>query len=148
VRARTTNNLPDDDLRRREKPWLNRLTAKRREKLEEMLREKRKHDVDISLADCLNLGDMLELLERDKELRSTVGYHARGSCQKELSGLELLRNNVMHPSSSLVNNYDCIMTLRERKEKLQRTIDCIESAIEHLKQADREYLSKDWRLSA
>lgn len=110
--------------------WLNKLTTKRREKITDLFDEKRKHDIDISLENCLNLGDMIELLESDRKLRSFVGYTSRNSCKRECSGLDVLRNNVMHPSTSLVNNYDGVV-LSKRKNRLQQATKRIESALKN-----------------
>lgn len=115
---------------------LNKLTAERRKKITDLFDEKRKHDIDTSLEDCLNLGDMIELLECDKKLRSFVGYTSKTSCKKECSGLEVLRNNVMHPSNSLVNNYDGVKVLNKRKDRLQQATKSTESALENLKRHD------------
>ena len=116
--------------------WLNKLTAKRRKKITDLFDEKRKHDIDISLEDCLNLGDMIELLECDRKLRSFVGYTSKNSCKRECSGLDVLRNNVMHPSNSLVNNYDGVKVLSKRKDRLQQATKRIESALKNLKRHD------------
>ena len=110
--------------------WLNKLTAKRRKKITDLFDEKRKHDIDISLENCLNLGDMIELLESDRKLRSFIGYTSRNSCKRECSGLDVLRNNVMHPSTSLVNNYDGVV-LSKRKNRLQQATKRIESALKN-----------------
>ena len=113
--------------------WLDELTPKRRKKIADLFDEKRRHDIDISLEDCLNFGDMIELLECDSKLRSFVGYSSKSSCKRECSGLDVLRNNVMHPSNSLVNNYDGVKTLSERIERLQQATKRIESALSNLK---------------
>jgi len=115
--------------------WLEKFTPERREKITKLFNEKRKQDIDISLEDCLNLGEMIELLECDDKLRSLAGYDTRSSCKSECSGLETLRNNVMHPSSSSLKNYDGVMKLSKRKERLRRAIDRVESALKNLKMA-------------
>jgi len=111
--------------------WLNELTPLRRRKITDLLNEKRKHDIDVSLEDCLNLGDLIELLERDGGLRSFVGYETRNSCSQEMSGLDHLRNNVVHPSNSLVNSYDGVKKLNERIGRLQQAMKRVESALEN-----------------
>lgn len=118
------------------KSWLNKLTTKRRKKITDLLNEKRKHDIDISPEDCLNLGDMIELLGRDKELRSFVGYPSRKSCENECSGLADLRNKVMHPSVSLVRSFDRAKELGDRKDKIQQAIKRMESALKNPKPHD------------
>ena len=113
--------------------WLDKLSSKRQKKIADLLNEKRKHDIDISLEDCLNLGDMIELLGCDGNLRSFVGYDSKRSCKNECSGIDILRNNVIHPSNSLVNNYDGSKRLSKRIERLQQAVSRIESALRNFK---------------
>ena len=71
---------------------------------------------------------MIQLIERDSKIRSCVGYKNRNFCEKELSGLNELRNSVMHPSNSLVRNYDGVKKLCKRIERLRKATERIEDA--------------------
>jgi len=113
--------------------WMNVLAPSRRSKIAKLFDEKRRNDVDISLQDCLNLGDMISLLECDNKLRLYVGYASRNLCRKEISGLDALRNSVMHPSNSLISSYDGVKVLDERIERLQQAIERVESRLLGLK---------------
>ncbi len=113
----------------RKETWISKLALERQEKIKELYNEKRKHDTDISFEDCLNLGDMIELLECDSELRVFVGYASLSSCKKECGYLDILRNNVMHPSNSLIKNYIGVKKLSSRIRRLHKSIERIRSIL-------------------
>jgi len=113
----------------RTRAWLSKLTPERLDKIKNLHDKKMENDTDISLEDCLNLGDMIELLECDSKLRSFVGYKSKSSCKKACSGLDDLRNNVMHPSNSLIKNYAGVKTLCKRIKRLQVSIERIKPTL-------------------
>ncbi len=114
--------------------WMHVLTCSRRKKITNLYKEKRKSNIDISLDHCLSLGDMLEIIECDNILSSHLGYSSKSCCKKEISGLENLRNDVMHPSNSIINTYDGVKRLSKRLNKLQKFTECIESNLDKKRQ--------------
>jgi hypothetical protein len=99
--------------------WMNELTDDRQKKITDRFNDKKKEDVETSLEDCLNLSDMIDLVERDRKLRSLMGFTSKKTSKKQFSGLNTLRNRTMHPSTSLITNYDSVKTLNQRIERLQ-----------------------------
>lgn len=106
--------------------WFSRLDSTRQNKVRRNFEEKKKADVDTAIEDCLNLGDMLCILEKDDDLRARMGYQSRNSCKNELGSLDDLRNRIMHPSDSLIDCYEDVAKLKVRVERLQKGISRIQ----------------------
>jgi CBS domain-containing protein len=100
--------------------WLRKLSARRQAKIQRTFQNKRKANVDTSYEDCLNLGDIIAIVESDEVLRSRFGYKSRSSCSKEIGGLENLRNCIMHPSDSLISSYEDIWRVKEKTIRLEQ----------------------------
>jgi hypothetical protein len=107
--------------------WFNKLDRKRQNKISNIFENKKKADADTVIEDCLNLGDMICILEQDEDFRSRIGYLSKSSCEKELGCLDDLRNRTMHPSDSLIDSYDDVAKLGERVERLKKATLRIQS---------------------
>lgn len=108
--------------------WFNKLDSKRQNKIKSIFEDKKKDDVDTAIEDCLNLGDMLCILEKDEDFRSKIGYPSKSSCENELGSLDNLRNRTMHPSNSLIDCYEDVAKLKVRVERLQEGISRIQES--------------------
>jgi hypothetical protein len=108
--------------------WFNTLDSTRQDKIKRTFEDKKKADIDTVIEDCLNLGDMLCILEKDENFRSRIGYPSRKSCERELGSLDNLRNRTMHPSNSLIDCYDDVTKLKVRVERLKKVISRIQES--------------------
>lgn len=108
--------------------WFNKLDSTRQTKIRNNFENKRKADIDTVIEDCLNLGDMLCILESDDDFRSKMGYQSRKSCKKELGGLDDLRNKTMHPSVCLIDCFEDVPKLKVRVVRLQKGISKIQES--------------------
>jgi hypothetical protein len=108
--------------------WFNKLDSSKQKKIKCNFESKKKADVDTVIEDCLNLGDMVCILETDENFRAMVGYSSRSSCERELGGLDDLRNRTMHPSDSLIDCYEDVTKLKGRVERLQKGISKLQAS--------------------
>jgi len=79
-------------------------------------------DVDAHLVEYLCFSELVEILGQDKELRDRLGFKSKSEVDKELRGLNELRNRVMHAPRSLIRSRDEVGRLNEWYHKLERIL--------------------------
>jgi len=85
--------------------WKRYLTDQRRDKLSEILEDRRRRNVEIGLIDCLMLGDRLKLLGKSVDLIATLGYELV-AYKRWKEQLGALRDTLAHGGSLLDEEED------------------------------------------
>jgi len=94
-------------------------------KIADIYEAKKRRGLDISLFDCMNLSDMLELLQKSEKLYEFIGFESRKKCEKACSGLDELRHDVMHTANPtlLARGVPNLLDRRQRLIQLIRTCE-------------------------
>jgi hypothetical protein len=97
--------------------WSDLLSHERMDKIRQIFDAKKKQGFEIDLVSCLNLSDMLTIVQTSTTLLKTLDFQSRSECEKICGGLDLLRNAIMHTISPTLLA-DGTEKLLERLEKL------------------------------
>ena len=94
-------------------------------KIARIYEDKKRRGLDISLFDCMNLSDMLGLLQKSERLHEFIGFHSRKKCENACSGLDALRDDVMHTANPtlLARGVPNLLDRRQRLIQLIRTCE-------------------------
>ena len=104
---------PDDS-------WKDLISAARRRKAEELLRDRRRMDteVDLRLVDCLPLADRGLILLRREETRRLLDVRSKEAGERALKKLAPLRNGLAHAQDIITGDWDMILRLAGRLEDI------------------------------
>jgi hypothetical protein len=104
---------PDDS-------WKSLISAGRRAKAEELLRERRRlgADVELRLVDCLQLGDKGLILLRREETRRLLDVPSKEAGERALKRLGQLRNGLAHAQDIVTGDWDMILRLAGRLDDI------------------------------
>jgi hypothetical protein len=76
--------------------WSNLLSHERIDKIRQIFEAKKKQGLEVDLVSCLNLSDMLTVVQTSTTLLKILDFESRSECEKICGGLDLLRNAIMH----------------------------------------------------
>jgi len=95
--------------------WRARLSAGRLAKAEALLRERRRLEAgEPSLLDCLQLSDKGQLLLRDAETRSLLGFASKEAGERAIRRLGRLRDSLAHAQDIVSDDWELILAAAER----------------------------------
>jgi hypothetical protein len=100
--------------------WTDLVSAGRRRKAEELLRDRRRMgaDVDLRLLDCLQLPDKGLILLRREETRRILDVPSKEAGERTLKKLAQLRNGLAHSQDIVTRDWDMILRLAARLEDI------------------------------
>jgi hypothetical protein len=100
--------------------WKDLVSAGRRRKAEELLRDRRRMgaDVDLRLVDCLQLPDKGLILLRREETRRLLDVPSKEAGERTLKKLAQLRNGLAHSQDIVTKDWDMILRLAGRLEDI------------------------------
>lgn len=98
--------------------WCQYLSAGRVEKAEELLSERRRRSQDLDLIDCLQLSDKFQIIAKSKPLREGSRFESRRQLESAAKMLEKLRNNLAHSQDIISSDWETIVGLSQRLDKL------------------------------
>ncbi len=105
---------------------LNELSEDHRKEIERKQIELAEKDVDVSVFEMLYLSDMLNIIAKSNPLRGKLGFSSRSAFERATSGLNDLRNRVMHPARPVLQDTrDDLHTLYERITRMARLEECL-----------------------
>lgn len=80
-------------------------------------------DLVVHISEHMYLSTLMKIVGKSEALRGQFGYESRNQFDSDLGGLNRLRNQVMHPTKTLVHNTE---DLSKNVARLHRAIDAIE----------------------
>ncbi|MBF0234397.1 MAG: bifunctional (p)ppGpp synthetase/guanosine-3',5'-bis(diphosphate) 3'-pyrophosphohydrolase, partial [Desulfamplus sp.] len=91
--------------------WQMMISPARLKKAEELSieRERRKHRC--SLLDCLQLGDKISILSRDREFITDLGFKSKHEMNQTMKEIESLRNNLAHAQDIVTHDWPQIVRM-------------------------------------
>ena len=108
--------------------WSRLLSQERRAKLKQIFDAKEKRGLQVDLVSCLNLSDMLTILQKGTTLLKTLHFGSRSECEKTCGGLDQLRNDIMHTISPTLLG-EGTKKLLERLENLRQLTQRCQEAL-------------------
>lgn len=80
-------------------------------------------DLVVHISEYMYLTTLMKVVGKSESLRQRFGYESRNQFDKDLGGLIELRNQVMHPTKTLVHNSE---DLSKTVKRLNRAIEALE----------------------
>jgi hypothetical protein len=82
----------------------------------------RRENFHLSLIECLNTGDLIDLACKKPSIRKLLNYQSESEARKSLKSLVYLRNKVMHAGHFIIKNGEQLTRRRAEFEKIRRHI--------------------------
>jgi hypothetical protein len=98
--------------------WQAFVSAGRLQKTQELLAERRRRDQPVSLLDCLQFSDKIQIIAKNEQLRSLTRFTSRRQVEEVGKQLEMLRNNLAHAQDIISGDWDTIVVLAERLDSV------------------------------
>jgi len=98
--------------------WKEEVSAGRLAKAEALLEERRRRNQAGTLLDCLQLSDKAQILVKDPDLVEAFGFKSRSAAKKAVKDLESLRNNLAHSQDIVTHDWEFIIALVRRMERI------------------------------
>ncbi len=102
--------------------WRSELTPARLKKAEDLQSERKRRGQHVTLLDCLQLGDKAKILMKDPEMREDMGFESKRAAEKGSKDFESLRNNLAHAQDIITNNWETIVIISTRLNKIMTRI--------------------------
>ncbi|NOZ28517.1 MAG: hypothetical protein GXP39_10760 [Chloroflexi bacterium] len=103
-----------------EEEVLAKVSEDRREEVKRNQAELRDKNVDISVFEMLYLSDIFNVIAKNESALQTLGFSSRKDFKRATSGLNDLRNRVMHPARPVLRNVeDELRTLHDRIVRME-----------------------------
>jgi hypothetical protein len=96
--------------------WQAYLSDKRIEKAITLQQERRRRKQNPTLLDCLQFSDKAQVVIRDEQLRTQVGFQSRRQAEQAIKNLEKLRNNLAHAQDIVSLDWQTIVNLSQNLE--------------------------------
>jgi hypothetical protein len=106
---------PDDS-------WRSHLSPARLKKAEQLQEERIRRNNPANLVDCLQFSDKAQILMKDPDLREDSGFDSKNEGERGIKALESLRNNLAHSQDIISSNWDAIVRMSQRLEKIMTRI--------------------------
>jgi len=98
--------------------WQAFVSAGRLQKTQELLAERRRRDQQVSLLDCLQFSDKIQIIAENEQLRSLTRFTSRRQVKEVGKQLEMLRNNLAHSQDIISGDWDTIVVLAEQLDSV------------------------------
>lgn len=102
--------------------WQTELSQSRLKKAQEFQHERNRRNQNVKLIDCLQLVDKAQILMKDPDIRADAGFESRREAEKVIRELESLRNNLAHANDLISYDWDAIVTVSKRLDKIMTRV--------------------------
>ena len=94
------------------------LSEARLEKARQLYEERGRRSQDVRLVDCLQLGDKMQILMRNEKAREDLGFASRKTGEKTVKDFQSLRNNLAHAQDIVTYDWDMIVAMATRLDRI------------------------------
>jgi hypothetical protein len=101
-----------------EASWREVISPGRFEKALELLAERSRRNQLVRLSDCLQFTDKAQILIKDPEVLRNAGFSSKKEAQRAIQDLQSLRNNLAHGQDILSYDWDTILELSRRLDRI------------------------------
>jgi hypothetical protein len=102
--------------------WRKELSQGRLRKAEDLQDERKRRNQQVKLLDCLHLSDKMRILVKDPVVRKDAGLESVREAEKMARELESLRNNLVHAHDIVTYDWDTIVTVSKRLDRIMTRI--------------------------
>lgn len=107
LRERAHLRWPDDS-------WSSRISPARFDKARSLRDERQRRGQDCQLIDCLQLGDLAQLLLNDADELAAFGFKSKAAAKRTIKEFESLRNNLAHAQDIITYDWAQIARMTQR----------------------------------
>jgi len=101
-----------------EASWREVLSPGRFDKALELLAERSRRNQLVRLSDCLQFTDKAQILIKDPEVLQQAGFPSKKEAQRAIKDLQSLRNNLAHGQDILSYDWETILELSRRLDRI------------------------------
>jgi hypothetical protein len=112
--------------------WQGLVSPARLLKAQALFEERKESNVPCDLISCLQLIDKGTVFMKDLKLRSTTVYESRRSGERDVKRIVRLRNHLAHSHHLMPDNWDAILTLAKRFQRIVSNVSNIDERIKAL----------------
>jgi hypothetical protein len=102
--------------------WQAKLSINRLRKAQNLQENRKRRNQKLSLLDCLHLADKAKILVKDPGMRKEAGFESKREAEKAIRDFESLRNSLAHVQDIITYDWDTIVTVSKRLEKIMMRI--------------------------
>ena len=102
--------------------WQILISANRLKKSQSLQEDRKRRNQKLSLLDCLQLADKVKILMKDPDMRKDAGFESKREAEKTIRDFESLRNSLAHAHNIVAYDWDTIVTVSKRLEKIMMRI--------------------------
>jgi hypothetical protein len=102
--------------------WQAEVSANRLKKAQNLYDERSRRNQHVELLDCLQLVDKAQILMKDPDIRADGGFESRRAAEKSIRDFESLRNNLAHTNDIVTYDWDVIVMVSQRLDKIMTRI--------------------------
>ena len=114
-----------------ENSWDKLISTGRKEKVEELFRERKKKNEEIDLVDCLQFCDKYTIVSKTEDLLEKLQYGKKEFCTL-LKNLKMLRDNLAHAQDIITANWPSIINLSKIAEEFLKRCETINGGKNHI----------------
>jgi hypothetical protein len=103
--------------------WRGLLSNGRLDDADEIMRDRKSRNEEIDLADCLQFCDKADIMMKEEETRSVLGFPSRSQGQEFFEQLRALRDELAHAQDIISGKRPNTIELIQKAEKV---LDCLE----------------------
>jgi hypothetical protein len=102
--------------------WRKELSGSRLNKALELQGERKRRNLPAELVDCLQFSDKAKILLKNPEMQKDVGLNSMREGKRMIKGMESLRNNLAHSQDIIASDWEAILTMSRRLDKIMTRI--------------------------
>ncbi|MHC4557674.1 MAG: Swt1 family HEPN domain-containing protein [Planctomycetota bacterium] len=106
----------------RDSSWQDELSANRLKKAQNLHDERRRRNQHVNLLDCLQLVDKIHILMKDPDFNEEAGFESKREAEKAIRDFESLRNNLAHAHDIVTYDWDSIIKISQRLDRIMTRI--------------------------
>jgi hypothetical protein len=102
--------------------WREAISPGRLNKAEALQAERERMNQDVRLLDCLHFVDKVRILMKDHAVRDDLGFDSKREAEQAVKAFESLRNNLAHAHDIVTYDWETIVNVAGRLEKIMSRI--------------------------
>jgi hypothetical protein len=102
--------------------WRDKLSPKRLELAENLHKDRKRCGQQVKLLECLHLSDKANIIIKDPEIMKDFGFESKSVAKKNIWEFQSLRNNLAHAHDIVTYNWDSIVKMSKRLDKIMTRI--------------------------
>jgi hypothetical protein len=102
--------------------WREQISINRLNKAEALQYERQRMNQEVRLLDCLHFVDKIRILMKDRAVRDDLGFSSKREAEKAVKAFESLRNNLAHAHDIVTYDWDAIVYVAGRLERIMSRI--------------------------